>query len=161
MQRSLEKLFMLLAASDFSDRELKSALRELHEYPSDVIVNFVAECRREMLCRVREHPMSPDMYRRSGSRSFRGESEPVRRVEQLLREEAHLTVSLAVEKLLRSLRLEERADVSDLKPPNRESFRNWLLKVLKRVEPSVLLHHATKIRNRHVHGQDTDWPLKE
>lgn len=161
MRRLPEQFLLLLSASGFSERELLSLLRNLQEYPPELIVDIVYEFRREMQHRLKDHPPTAGPLRRPRRGVGHPKHAMVSQAAQLLRDEAGLTVARAARELLDSLREENRIRPTDLKPPNRESFNRWLVKLLDRVGPSILLHHATRIRNRYVHHTESDWPLKD
>lgn len=119
----------------------------------------IQELRKELDKAVRHSPVLQRLYGYDPSR-MGPDLEPLSRIEHLLRVEAGLTVREAATKLIEMIAERSNEESRDLRPPNRVSFYNWLLKVSKRVSTSMLLHHATVIRNRYVHDDDTDWPLR-
>ena len=84
------------------------------------------------------------------------EDDPVNRIQRLLLGEANLSGIQASNLLYVALRKNNK--VSQKK--SKDSFSRWIRSVAKIVPYSVLLHEATKIRNRVVHSPAQDWPLR-
>ncbi len=154
MERSLGRILLLLAGSGLSHKEIREAVVELQGLPPSQLADVVLHLRRG----VRD-PIEVADSVLGGGRRPDPSGDVRRRVEFLLREEAGLTVNRAASELLASLKGNRRGVFDTMKPPNRESFYNWLHRVLARIGPSELLHHATLVRNKYVHGTDRDWPL--
>ena len=161
MHRILSKVLLLLAGSGLSHREIRDFVKEMRDLPPSQLADAVLHLRRT----------APDVFEMADSmvgsdRESRGLRKPRRpvsdvcsRVVGILTEEAGLTVNQAALELLTSLKRERPEVARMLKQPNKESLYKWLERVLSKIEPSELLHHAILVRNKYVHDRDRDWPL--
>jgi len=82
------------------------------------------------------------------------------RIEQLLLGEAGLTRTQAAD-LLRSELRQETGLFDDIPVLGKISFRDWVERVTERIPESVLLHVVTRLRNKLVHSEKPDWPLRK
>lgn len=160
MSRVLGKVLLLLAGSGLSQKEIRELVAEMQDLPPGQLVDAILYLRRNALDPLEVADSMLGRGRRpSGLRKPRLGSDVRSRVEFLLREEAGLTVNQAALELLASLKRERPGLFEMVKPPNKESLYDWLRRVLPRIEPSELLHHATLVRNKYVHDTDREWPL--
>lgn len=164
MQHTTKKFLLLLAGSGLSRKEINQIVEELQNLPPDLLADSIQSLRHnapDILDDVADSILVGEHRPYSAKRSHRTGSDVPMRVECLLRDEAGLKVSQAAAELLRSLEQKRTNLAVAVKPPNKESFYNWLQKLLRQIEPSELLHHATLVRNRYVHNTGQDWPLRE
>ena len=164
MQRTLKKFLLLLAGSGLSRKEISQIFGQLQYFPPGRLADAIQYLRHNALDPLDE--VADSIF--SGARQphtprglHRPSSDVPMRVEFLLRNEAGLKVRQAALELLSSLKRERPSMAGTMKPPNKESFCKWLKKLLRQIEPSELLHHATLVRNRYVHDTEQDWPLRK
>lgn len=164
MQEAVTKFLLLLSGSGMSHKEIREIAAKLRYFSPTELADAVRFIRRNALDPLDEVVTSilsgtgPVPGKKKMDRS--GSDVPLR-VVTLLKFEAGLTVKEAALELLNSLE-QRRPGISEtIKPPNKESFYGWLQRLSKRIEPSELLHHASRIRNRYVHQVEQDWPLLE
>lgn len=164
MHGSLERILLLLAGSGLSPKDIHQGLVELGHVSPGRVVESVQLLRRQALNhsdKARDSILR-DTRQPQGLKGAQGPGHDVAtRVEYLLRAEAGLRVDHAALALLTSLARDRSDLAATVKPPNKESFSLWLRKLLRDVPPSVLLHHATLVRNRYVHRTEQDWPLRQ
>ena len=161
MHRVIDRLVLLLAAAGLSHRELRQLAAELQDLKPSDLADAVVSLRHDALNRVAFEESRITGKRTTPALRKRHRAGPAidGRITLLLREEAGLTVKEAAEELLASLRRERPETFQAVKPPNKEGFHRWLARLLQKVEPSELLHHATLVRNKYVGDGETDWPL--
>lgn len=160
VEKNIERFCLLLASSDFSEKQLWDLLHWLRTERPQVLLEAVTYlrtlARREL-----------GGFLRNRDSTF--ESSPARltqedfalKVERLLKLEARLSNRVAAEMLIDAIG-PTKSRASRIRPPaQKESFRRWLEKLAHDVSPSELLHHATMIRNRVVHEPGGDWPLRK
>ena len=162
MDRVLGKVLLLLAGSGLSPKDIRDAVAEMQDLPPSQVADAILHLRRDAgdPLEIADVVLDPGPRSRRTPRPHRPDGDVRRQVEFLLRKEARLTVSQAASELLASVKRERRGAFTAVKPPNKESLYNWLRRALPSIEPSELLHHATLVRNKYVHGAgDADWPL--
>ena len=157
MKHSLQRLLVLLAATDWRERDVFDALLALDKENPAYLADRVMQMRDEMR-RFSDH-YQPRM-KRLGSRKTTPSSDVASRISTLLRNEAGLTVAQAAELLIQAIEMDGVMEEGNILPPNREAFARWISRVGKQVPPRQLLHYATQIRNSLIHRPVSDWPLK-
>jgi antitoxin component of RelBE/YafQ-DinJ toxin-antitoxin module len=163
MTTDLRRVALLLAASDLSEKQLSSVIRELGRLPPELLVRFVRRLRT-----INDVVLELDEPLRTKKALVRettvGKLDVVLKIDDLLRREAGMTVSEAMSALGDSLAREkgipESVRAAEPKTGTLQ-FHRWIGRILEYVPASTLLHFATAIRNRHVQTSITDWPLKE
>lgn len=172
MNRELEKLVFALALSGLSERELHKALLEIDITGPRFIVDMIIETRRAAKLGLRdlhgfEVSNTAHHYSRKRHRDLtslekpRNDSEAIFMVDDLLRGDAGLNAMDAAAMLSASLS-REGIPASDFLPFRpKTGFRTWLAHLFTKFPPSILLHHATMIRNSAVHMEQGDWPLRK
>ena len=157
----LDRLVLLLAGSGLSRKDLRRLAIELQEVKPAQLVDAVENLRKKVARRTDAEEVAVADER--GTPESRGRpnasTNMERRIERLLRTDAGLTVQQAATELLAALRSERPGAFATVGLPNKESFQRWLRRLSRRTEPSELLHHATRVRSRHVSRVDSDWPL--
>jgi hypothetical protein len=157
MKGSVERLAVLLAASGLSERDITDALRASKNLDEKEFIERVVFLRQFLFSGLDVNDVSS-----SGQRIAAGNKDQIRAVEratQLLQTEARLNPTRAADLLCKSL-AEDNFDLENIpKFRTKNGLRNWLIKLP--LQPSELLHHATKIRNRLVHARSAPWPLRE
>lgn len=164
MNKSLERLLFALAFSGLSEREIRNSIRLIEIQGSDAIVRMVLDIRRAAKSKFYEHAL-PEMANPNQDRYLRGRlgahgDDVGIRIEHLLRKEAGLGAGRAAEALLKSLQSERPVPKNLPRFRSKDGFTSWIRRLSQSVPASRLLHHATKIRNRTVHSDHGDWPLR-
>ena len=161
MYRVLGKALLLLAGSGLSHKEIRELVGEMQNLPPSQLADAILHLRRNALdpLEVVDAMLGGGRKSHSLRKPHRPSSDVRSRVEVLLKEEAGLTVKQAALELLASLRRERPGAFETVGPPNKESLYRWLQRVLPKIGPSELLHHATLVRNKYVRDTDSDWPL--
>lgn len=152
MNRTYERIAILLAASGFSTSDIREFVRGIREMPPEAFIEYIHEI-KGMLSQSKLYD-SPRMYRdlsgviRSSSRD---------RVATLLFDEAGLTKSAAVDALTEAI----HAKYPQVLVPSesRKGFDAWIDKLEAQLPERTILHLATQIRNAFVHGREPDWRL--
>ena len=159
MTAPIGRICLLLASADLSLSEVRSFARWVEKNGAQRVVATI-----ERLRHVADEDDTPvrsyfSSIRANQEANAGRHSELSTKVERLLIEEAGLTRWEAA-KLLRS-ELESEPNVEERIPdPGRTAFKSWIDRVAEAVSESVLLHVVTRLRNRLVHTNRPDWPLK-
>ena len=158
MKPNARRLILLLAASGFNERTIKEGIEELALLGPNVVMKHVQRIRQNEAARSNELPFEETI-----DEEF--EADPrityvANEITRLLQDEAHLSVSGAVQQLSKALRFGQvTLNFPKFRP--KEGLPAWLRRLAKTVPPSELLHHATKIRNDVMHAKDVPWPLRD
>lgn len=163
MTNELRRFALLLAASDLTDKQVSAIIREIRLLSPLALTKFVRRLRmvHDAVLDVDETPRirkSTEDVARVGNRAV------AMKVQEMLRGEAGMTLSEVMATLGPSLAQEVGAPketVATSQKVTTSQFHRWLDAILDEVPASIVLHHATAIRNRRVHTSSTDWPLKE
>ena len=162
MRESLTKFLLLLSGSGMSHKEIRQIAAKLRYIsPTELAdaVRFIRRNAHDSLDEVATSILSGSGRKSGNKKTIRSGSDVPARVATLLKIEAGLTVNDAALELLKSIDQRRPSFSKTIKPPNKERFHGWLQRLSKRIEPSELLHHASRIRNRYVHQVEQDWPL--
>ena len=156
MKDTLSRVLLCLTALDLSKAELHGLIVEFQSMPLEAIIDRVEFLRRS----VPAHFVDDYRIRFTHPRSVHQDSSVGQRVERLLRDEAGLSTSQAVEKL--SSRLVEMGLIEgqQVPPLSRKSLRDWVGRLIKNVSAKDVLRVATILRNEIVHSPVNDWVLR-
>lgn len=157
MKDNLTRIMLAIAALELSPPELHRVMIELQSMPPDEIGARISYLRKSLP----RHLFEDFRIRSSTNHGLRYRDVSVgERVERLLKDEAGLSTSQAIERL--SSRLTERnlIEKTDVPPLSRKSFSDWVTRLSKRVAPKDILQAATIIRNEYVHSPVNDWTLR-
>lgn len=160
MRNAAAKICLMLAGSNLTRKELRLFCHWVDSYGARRLEEAVLMIRRQAE-NLDEFASLDDELRISSVRHPKvslasPEDDPVNRIQRLLLGEANLSGIQASNLLYVALRKNNK--VSQKK--SKDSFSRWIRSVAKIVPYSVLLHEATKIRNRVVHSPAQDWPLR-
>jgi hypothetical protein len=160
VNKSVERLFWLLAASGLSERELQESLLWFGRNPEQVI-DAILLLRR----RLREDSQSLWASEYDRKMPFEGPS-PVPKgfsaqVDRLLRREAGLRAETAARLLFEAIMTDADHPLTLAPFRAKKDFAEWVNSLANYVPASKVLHHATAIRNRMVHKGSSDWPLRK
>jgi len=160
--QALTKLTLALAASQLDKKELLEALKLLRNVPAGEIVAAVNRLRKiaadegeefseEDVSSPRIQPMPP---------SSSSGTEAAASIDQMLRGDAGLSAAHAADLLAREVR-RRRGPNSPIPPYTRNSFVDWLDRLLRVVPSSEVMHLAARLRNEIVHDGKAAWQLKD
>jgi len=155
MSKVYQKVCNLLAAGNFSDREIFDFVSMLQSSNPHEVVDYVSSIRRLLSSEIYGYEKAASFWEPPNNFSFSSEAE--NKIEHLLLEEAGLPKTLAI-----ALLTQEIQKRFSLQVPNesRKGFSNWVKRLLTILPESELLHIATLIRNQYVHESNYDWRLK-
>jgi hypothetical protein len=159
MKNQLDRLVILLAATELAEQDIYRCLREAEHIGAEALTSRVAAFRRKVLPRLSSLLATEGSTDDERTRSL--QNRVLEQIIRLLQREARLSPQESADRLRKSL-LEARGEHREF--PNfrtKDGFRKWLIQVLGTVPPSELLHHATKVRNTTLHERPTDWPLRD
>jgi hypothetical protein len=154
----MNRLLLLLAGSNLSDREISKLLRELSMMSEAELFSAITDLRHQNT-RARSYRVyTSDFF--EDEKQAKNDSLVIEQVSQMLRGDTGLTTIQASHMLAEALRKHlPSSSYGELPALNKESFATWIRKVALVVPPSILLHEAAKIRNRLAHSSESDWPL--
>lgn len=164
--RLLTKLILLLGAAGWSAEEIFGVFSEIKSsrFRSSEINEMLADFRR-----FRNHILnSSKIYYQSDT--YRIEyvepisvdfSDTAGKIERLLRVEAGMTNLEAVSLITRELKRLDPSRASGIPSYSKKSLASWVERLSKSYSQSEILHAATLIRNKYVHGADPDWRLRK
>jgi hypothetical protein len=158
MTPPIERLAILLAASGLSEKVIRESLKEVEYRGAEALVSMVQDIRHTL--DSREWNLLVYDYSGRDSSLERERDQITDQVIRLLLAEAHLSPSVAAERMQEALTQAQKGDHSIPFFRSKQGFRNWIKKLSAIVTPSELLHYATRIRNAEVHVP-TDWPLRD
>lgn len=150
--RAYRKICALLAASAFTEREIKEFAYTLEERNVARFIIDILYQRKQ----IQDSNFDFDLNNPYSHSTF--EDEVNEKIERLLLIEAGLTKMQAIEKL--SNELHKKHDKLILPRDTKKGFSAWITKVSEIVSPSELLHLATYLRNSFVNEPPKDWRLK-
>lgn len=158
MKYPIDRILLLLAASDLEPSEIAAALRAIKDIHPKEAISRIDEIRRVARDITRGVPAG----RAEGGRyDEQSHEDALNRIDRLLRNEVGLTVAQASEAMMRALSEDLGPDMLKVGPPNREAFSKWLRRLIRFAPPRMLLHYATQIRNTAFHEESQDdWPLR-
>jgi hypothetical protein len=176
MKRPIPSLLLQLAGSDASIGEIRALAEWIRSEGPNALTSAVSRLRNtaQSLAQERNGESSDDAF--VGARidkrnvmlaDLANISAPARQVVELLMETGlpmGKAASLLLSALLKhageqELRITEQ-QAKSLPNPTRD-FGAWLTALGNIVPFSMILHHATRIRNEYVHKQEPIWPLRE
>lgn len=153
MKSAYENICRLLASSGFSEREIFDFSDELFNIGPNGFLDDITHLKR-----LSKNTLIRNAFDVSPNQPRPTTNDTVKKIERLLIDEARLLKIVAVAML--SSELLTRFPKIQLPVESRKGFNHWLHKLTELVPEKELLHLATKIRNRSVHDQPTDWRLK-
>lgn len=166
MQRDLQPLIQLLVASRLSDREILAALSALRRVKEPTLLRLIEALRTATAQALKSDDFATTDVEgpipSSSKMDYLSPDVIVREVETVLCKEAGLTISQALKELKNQISMDRPLPIGLRRTPKqltRAFFRHWLSGLVELLSPSVVLHYATSIRNRHVHSVPSDWPL--
>ncbi len=149
MKKLESKFLRLLSDPSVKDDELTIFFNKLKDGELETYFNKARKMRR-----VSTTPASRDDEDHGNSDVSSHEQTIVDQVDRLLRKEARLTVSLAIEALGEQLQIPVHS--------NKRSFRDQILELCKHTDGPEIIHAAHKIRNKLTHYvNESHWPLKD
>lgn len=161
MKEPIERLMILLAASEWRGSDVERLARQIQRIPPSQFTRMVLDVRRALNSSFppfRSEDQYSELYFQN--RRIREGGASVR-AEELLRRDINLDVAAAV-KLIQAAAKE--AGISPTVLPvfrNKEGFSRWLEKVEKEIGGSRLLQIVAKIANARSADAGPDWPLDE
>jgi hypothetical protein len=158
MKDNLTRLIFCFAALDLSDDELRRLVKGLRMMQWEEIKLRVILIRQDALHYQINEDKQSRKKKRSKLQSY--DASVGERVEQLLKIEANLTNSQAVEKLASRLNEMGMIEQQDMPSISRKTLRSWVNQLLKKVPAKDILRCATILRNEYVHSPISDWKLK-
>lgn len=145
----MTRLLMMISAMELSDRDLDYLGSQLSRLrPGDLERACREISRHDFQLRSRTRPKAP---------STPVESSIGDRVERLLKSEAKLSTSAAVDFVANSLMEQGLISLEDIPPLSKKSLSDWVNRLTIKVSPRDLLRTATLIRNRVAHLAEPDW----
>lgn len=155
MNKIFDRICMILAAIEVSDRELYDFSETICKIGPDAFTRYVGH-KRSILPIASGMEFQSTSHNRQISRSTSSSTQ--QKIERLLIEEARLPKNMAIRLLTDEI--EKRHPGSIFPSESRKGFSIWLEKLCAIISESELLHIATKIRNHYVHENPSDWRLK-
>ena len=146
-----QRLVLLLAAGNFSDREIEKLQQYIKSTPLENILADIKAVRRQF-AETGEAPQLVSSLPNEQSSVLSNDS--AQQIERLLVTEAGFSKLQAAELLAASLK-KKRYAVSPFN--SKDGFQRWLNQFAAKVNLSLLLHTAATIRNSRVHGLGDDW----
>jgi hypothetical protein len=164
MDRAEERLFLALAALDFTEKELDSVLRVLALMSQTEIraaINRYRQTRRSSIGGVQGAESQTVAASVQGKLPLRARADPstekiAARIEHLLRKEARLSVDDACHLLIGAFP-EARLAVSD--EAGKTGLKRWLQRFLTVVPETTLLQFLETYLGRRRSGVESDWSL--
>ena len=157
MKDNLTRLMLSIAALELSPRELHRLMTEIQSMPPEEISGRIHYLRKS----IPRHIFDDYRIRVSTDQSLRFRNGSVGdRVERLLKVEAGLSTTQAIEKLTARLVENNMIERNDVPPLSRKSFRDWVTRLSRRIPSKDILQAATILRNQYVHGPVNDWMLR-
>lgn len=160
MQPLMAKFVLALAASPLDREELVEVLRLARSVPPRDLIPII-EAVRGLVTDGEEELGEREPRSRSATQSKSSGTEAAALIDQMLRDDARLSAAQAADLLAEEVRRRYGAGTS-IPPYTRNSFIDWLDRLLKVVPSSELMHLAARLRNNIVHSpSDQAWHLKE
>jgi hypothetical protein len=155
------KAFLVLAASELRDNDLKEFFHEVVRQGPSAMSNHIAKIRKAA-------DYTPSDFDRPASRSgydaerLEEYSDTISKVESLLVREAGLAKTQAAGLLFNEL-LKSGVEPVSIPSPQKIAFNLWIARLCDSVPQSKVLHIASRLRNQLVHGKGggSSWPLTE
>lgn len=164
--RLLTKLILLLGAADWSAEEIFRVFSEIKSSrlrPSE-IDEMLADFKgfRTHIIKSSKIYYQSDVYRIEYVEPKSVDvSDTADKVERLLRFEAGMTNLEAVSHIARELERLDPSRASGIPSYSKKSLASWVERLSRLYSQSEILHVATLIRNKYVHGADPDWRLRK
>lgn len=160
MRRDHSKFVLELAASNKKLSEINDFLTSVEQDGAQHFVNLIDSLRTLSATDFRpiygmKGPSGRDAQRLSAHKAT------IDKIERLLIKEAGLPKTQAAQFLYHELSI-SRPEQS-LPSPKKIAFRLWLSRLLDDAPQSEVMHVASKVRNKVVHGSRnvSDWPLSD
>ncbi|WP_153064296.1 hypothetical protein [Acidovorax sp. ST3] len=149
----LKRLYMLLAATNLSTKEIEALALQLKNVETHQFVNAVKFAKKL----IEEFPEnSPELE--DAPLHLSATSNVPKKISSLLIDEARLPKTFAMELLAQEIK--SRVPWIEIPRDSKKGFEAWINRLLFQVTESELLHIATVIRNKYVHTRPSDWRLK-
>lgn len=169
----VSKICLLIAASDEQTDGIEAFARWMDATGPQEFVNLITRLRRLVPVKAgislddvedRRQGRSSERvaYHSSNRTSSRSIDNLAAKLEQLLVFDAGLSKTESAKLLVAEL-IEERAIEGAIPEYGKAGFNSWLKRLLDQVPESVMLHVATRLRNRITHSDRSllDWSLKQ
>lgn len=157
MNNPYGKLCAILAAADFSEKELHFILKKIkNENSSQLIIDVqnIARAINKENYRFGSFYDSPTFLPKQ-----KNENSIADKIVEILVFEAGLSRGTAASLL--QVELQKKYPSYLFPSLGKMAFAEWINKVAKQASPSELLHFAHAIKNRFIGNDKTDWSLKE
>jgi hypothetical protein len=151
MSDSFDRLVLLLAAANFTRREIVEIHGALRRRPAEEIVWRVTELRQAFV--------KSSGLRHAERRTSRNDSSWTvgERVARLLKDEASLSSGTAHSILMTALVNDGLIREEEIPAVSKKSFHDWVDRLAQVVPPREILRIATEIRNGVVGDDSADW----
>jgi hypothetical protein len=159
MKHQTEKFLNVIAAMNFREKDLRDILSDIKLTPDSILI------RRIMSAQIALHGGGGGLFDDDRSATvFRAASDGGDvtvgdRVSRLLKVEAGLTTSRAMEELIDFFLANDLIARKDIPSLSKKSLADWVDRLSVNIKEKDLLRVATIIRNKFVHGPVSDWNL--
>ena len=158
MRNTLTRLTLTLAGMGLNEKELWILLSELRTISPELMVKRVNSIQRSAVLgdsRIYDNPRIATL------KFTHSDKEPSvgSRVERLLKGEANLSTHEAAQLLRGKLIQHGLGTNSSIPELYKKSLNIWVDRLAKFIPEKDLLRFATIIRNEHVRGPTSDWPI--
>lgn len=151
----LRHFTMLMALSDLSEDDILDLMRQLRTAGTSEILNRV-EADREYLQRQGRLLSSSGAHTDRHDTRLELGSDEVKQIERLLVRETGISKAEAAELLTKELKMRHPSAAVPLFIP-KDGFARWLRQLTQQFPLSEMLHVASALRNKRVHGVGDDW----
>jgi len=154
------RALLVLAASELNTSELRALAQQVSRGGPGWLIRQISNLREGQW--YVEGRKSASTTRSGFDRERIEEHDSViRKVETLLLKEAGMSKTSAIKQIISSIKSDASSANAHLPASTKIAFDVWLARLLDEVPPSLVLHHASKIRNAVVHGSmsRSSWPL--
>jgi hypothetical protein len=157
MDINVSRLLLALASLNLSRNELIRLLQQVSTTPPHEIADEVAILQKNST--LPTHSDLDRFWPQKNSSNMPFDISIGDRVDRLLKQEAALSTSVAVNKLTSALINSDNLTNSMIPPLSRKSFKDWVIRLSHLVPEKEILRWATVIRNEIVHRPNSDWSL--
>ena len=157
MKDNIAQLALAIASLGLSDRDLRVLLTNLQHISIEDLIQRITVLHESSVRWSKANKSSDlqlDLLHKVDRDMTVGQ-----RVERLLKLEARLTTSSAVEELTRRMVRDGLLSEEEVPPLSKKALRLWIDRVIQQVSPKEVLRHATILRNEFVHTPQADWPI--
>lgn len=154
---SEQKLLLWIAMGDFTDREIRDAIRTIENAGPNEIVRLVGSLRKIAGGGIAPFPSAGRLVENEREKEY---EDVIAKVEQLLLIETGLSKTQASTELYRAL--VKRHGQHSVPVPTKIAFRLWVARACDALSQSEVLYEASRLRNNAVHKRQgrSDWPLR-